>query len=214
MADEDVERLVAGGIIPVIVLENADAADDLAQALIAGGLRAAEVTFRTAAAAEAIARMSRYDELLVGAGTVLSSEQVDIAVDAGARFIVSPGLSAGVVGRARERSVPALPGVVTPSEIMAALDMGLSLMKFFPAEAYGGVATLKAFRSPFGSVSFVPTGGVTEQNVGDYLRLTNVASVGGTWMVQPRLIASGEFDEIAEHSRSAVAQAAAIREEA
>jgi len=214
MADEDVECLVAAGIVPVIVMESPDAADDLAQALIAGGLRAAEITFRTAAAGEAIARMSRYDELLVGAGTVLSSEQVDIAVDAGARFIVSPGLSASVVSRARERSVPALPGVVTPSEIMAALDIGLPLMKFFPAEAYGGVATLKAFRSPFGSVSFVPTGGVTEQNMDDYLRLPNVAAVGGTWMVHPRLIAAGAFDEIAERSRVAVAQAAAIREEA
>ena len=214
MADEDVECLVAAGIVPVIVLESADAADDLAQALIAGGLRAAEITFRTAAAGEAIARMSRYDELLVGAGTVLSSEQVDIAVDAGARFIVSPGLSASVVSRASERSVPALPGVVTPSEIMAALNIGLSLMKFFPAEAYGGVATLKAFRSPFGSVSFVPTGGVTEQNMDDYLRLPNVAAVGGTWMVHPRLIAAGAFDEIAERSRVAVAQAAAIREKA
>lgn len=214
MADEDVECLVAAGIVPVIVMESPDAADDLAQALIAGGLRAAEITFRTAAAGEAIARMSRYDELLVGAGTVLSSEQVDIVVDAGARFIVSPGLSASVVSRARERSVPALPGVVTPSEIMAALDIGLPLMKFFPAEAYGGVATLKAFRSPFGSVSFVPTGGVTEQNMDDYLRLPNVAAVGGTWMVHPRLIAAGAFDEIAERSRVAVAQAAAIREEA
>lgn len=214
MADEDVECLVEAGIIPVIVLESADAADDLAQALITGGLRAAEITFRTAAAGEAIARMSRYDELLVGAGTVLSSEQVDIAVDSGARFIVSPGLSEGVVSRARERGVPVIPGVVTPSEIMTALELGLSLLKFFPSEAYGGATTLKTFRSPFGSVSFVPTGGVTEQNMGDYLRLPNVAAVGGTWMVHPRLIASSAFDEIAERSRAAVAQVAAIREEA
>lgn len=214
MADEDVECLVTAGIIPVIVLENAAAADDLAQALIGGGLRAAEITFRTAAAGEAIACMSRYDELIVGAGTVLSSEQVDVAVDSGARFIVSPGLSEGVVSRARERGVPVIPGVVTPSEIMTALELGLSLLKFFPAEAYGGVATLKAFRSPFGSVSFVPTGGVTEQNMEDYLRLPNVAAVGGTWMVHPRLIASSAFDEIAERSRAAVAQVAAIREEA
>lgn len=208
------DSMYDAGVIPVIVLDHADAADDLAQSLIAGGLTAAEVTFRTDAAPDAIRRMSRYDDLLVGAGTVLTPEQVDLAADAGARFIVSPGLSVSVVQRAQERGLAVLPGVITPTEIMQALSLGLEVLKFFPASVYGGAHAIKSFASPFGGARFVPTGGVSVDNMGDYLALSNVAAVGGTWMVKPALISAGEFDRIAELSRAAVERAATLRMEA
>lgn len=206
-------RLLSTGVIPVIVLDDASRASGVAAALVEGGLPVAEVTLRTPSALESIRTMSRDERLLVGAGTVVSPEQVDQAVEAGAQFVVSPGFSLSVIQRAFERDVPVLPGVVTPSEVMAAMALGLSLLKFFPASAFGGLATLKAFASPFGGVSFVPTGGVNAGNQADYLRLPNVAAVGGSWMVDGALINAGEFDRIAELCREAVSVAASVRGE-
>jgi 2-dehydro-3-deoxyphosphogluconate aldolase / (4S)-4-hydroxy-2-oxoglutarate aldolase len=200
----DVVESFGGRVVPVVVLADADRAEGLADALVAGGLHVAEVTFRTAAAAESIRRMAKHPGLVVGAGTVVRAEQVDQAADAGARFVVSPGLSAAVVARARERGIDVLPGVVTPSEVIAALDLGISTLKFFPAAQYGGVATLKALASPFPGVRFIPTGGVSLADLVDYLSLPTVPAVGGSWMVRPDLVAAGDFAAITELTEQTV----------
>ena len=194
-------------IVPVVVIERADRAVGLGEALVAGGIPVAEVTLRTAAGIDAIAAMAENPDLLVGAGTVLTAGQVDRAVDAGARFIVSPGFSPRVVERALERGVDVVPGTVTPSEIMAALDLGLTTLKFFPANVYGGAPALKALGAPFGAVRFIPTGGVSAANIGEYLALENVAAVGGSWMVPSAAIDAGDFDTIRQLCLSAVAAA-------
>lgn len=183
-------------IVPVVVINRADRAEMLGSALVAGGIPVAEVTFRTPVAAEAIRRMSANPDLLVGAGTVLTTEQVDQAFEAGARFIVSPGLSEAVVRRALQYQLPVFPGAVTPTEIMAALDLGLTTVKFFPASLYGGASALKALGAPFPQVSFIPTGGVSLANIGEYVALPNVAAVGGSWMVPTNAIDAGEFATI------------------
>jgi Entner-Doudoroff aldolase len=183
-------------LLPVIALKEARAARPLGEALVAGGLSCAEVTFRTDAAVEAIAAMAAIDGLLVGAGTVLSPEQVDQAVAAGARFVVSPGFSRAVVRRCRERGVPAFPGVMTPTEIQMALEEGLSTVKFFPAEQAGGVGMIKALSAPFRSVRFIPTGGVNAGNVRSYLDIPSVVAVGGTWMVPADAIAAEDWVRI------------------
>ncbi|HEY3339942.1 MAG TPA: bifunctional 4-hydroxy-2-oxoglutarate aldolase/2-dehydro-3-deoxy-phosphogluconate aldolase [Propionicimonas sp.] len=183
-------------IVPVVVINQASRAEALGEALVAGGIPVAEVTFRTAAAPEAIRRMSANADLLVGAGTVLSVAQVDQAVDAGATFIVSPGFSAAVVQRAQHHGVPVFPGAVTPTEIMAALDLGLTTLKFFPANLYGGAAALKALGAPFPQVRFIPTGGVSADNLATYLALPNVAAVGGSWMVPADLVDAGDMATI------------------
>jgi len=202
------ERMTQSKIIPVVVLEDAEQAVPLARALVAGGITVAEVTFRTAAAADAIRRMSEVPEMLVGAGTVLTPEQVDEAADAGARFIVCPGFLPSVVERSIERGLVVVPGAVTPSEIMSALALGLTTLKFFPANVYGGVSALAGLAAPFPQVRFVPTGGVSSANLAEYLALPNVAAVGGTWMVKPDLIASGDFEAVESLSREAVASVA------
>lgn len=194
----------------MVVVNDATRATGLAEALVAGSLPVAEVTLRTPAAADAIAAMAKHPNLLVGAGTVLTPAQVDLAVDAGARFLVSPGLSVATVARAAERGVPIVPGTVTPSEVMAALSAGLNLLKFFPAANYGGAGTVKAFASVFGRVRFVPTGGVSASNLGDYLSLPNVPAVGGSWMVPPAAIDAGDFATVQQLSAEAVAAAAAL----
>jgi len=198
-------------VIPVVVINRASRAQSLGEALIAGGIRVAEVTFRTDAAAEAIRRMSASSSLLVGAGTVLTAAQVDEAVDAGARFIVSPGFSADVVHRAQHHGLPVYPGAVTPTEIMAALELGLTALKFFPAHLYGGPAALTALGAPFPQVRFIPTGGVTTSNLGEYLSLPNVVAVGGSWMVPAAAIDAGDTATIRRLSAEAVASAAAFR---
>ena len=163
---------------------------------MAGGLPCAEVTFRTDAAAEAIEAMAGLDGLVVGAGTVLTPQQVDRAVDAGARFVVSPGFSAAVVHRCAERGVPAFPGIITPSELMMALDAGLETVKFFPAEQAGGVAMIKALTAPFKTVRFIPTGGVNPGNVASYLAVPAVLAVGGTWMVPADALAARDWARV------------------
>lgn len=207
------EHLVSPGVIPVVVLDDAVHADALGQALVDGGIPVAEVTFRTEAAPDAIAALARRDDILVGAGTIVSPEQVDRAVDAGARFIVSPGLLPAVVARARERGVVIVPGAVTPSEIMTALSLGLDTVKFFPASTFGGPAAIAALGAPFSQVRFVPTGGVSTDNLADYLRLPNVEAVGGSWMVKPSLFADGDFDAVTDLTRAAATAVADIRQE-
>ncbi|MEU8043937.1 bifunctional 4-hydroxy-2-oxoglutarate aldolase/2-dehydro-3-deoxy-phosphogluconate aldolase [Micromonospora echinofusca] len=194
----------AARILPVVVLDAARDAAPLADALLRGGLRSAEVTFRTDAAAEAIRVMSERPDLLVGAGTVLTPDQVDRAVEAGARFVVTPGFGPAVVRRCQEAGVPVFPGVATGTEIQMALDAGLDTVKFFPAEQLGGVGMIKALAAPYRSVRFIPTGGVNTANLADYLALPAVLAVGGTWMVAPDLIAAGRWDEVAARTAAAV----------
>ena len=199
------QRIYDNGIVPVIALEDAKDAVPLAKALSAGGLPVAEVTFRTAAAEESIRRMSaECADVLVGAGTILTVEQAERAIKAGAQFIVSPGFSAAVVKFCQERKVPITPGVITPTEITAALDMGIEVVKFFPADVFGGIKTIKALSAPFGKVKFIPTGGVNAANLAEFILFPKIWAVGGTWMVKAELIKEGKFDEITKLSREAV----------
>ena len=198
-------------MIPVVVVDDVAGAELLADALVQGGLPIAEITFRTPAAAEAIRAVSARGDVLVGAGTVVTTEQVDAAVAAGAQYIVSPGTSRAVVERAAEHGVLALPGVVTATEIQAALELGIATVKFFPAGTSGGPAAIKALAAPFRNVKFVPTGGITPDNLADYLSIPSVLAVGGSWMVKPDLIRAGNTDVIVELVRDAVAQANSIR---
>src|SRR5664280_2633828 len=191
-------------LVPVVVLDSASDAGPLGAALVAGGLPVAEVTFRTAAAEDAIRTLSDRGDMIVGAGTVLTVEQVDRAVAAGARFIVSPGLSKAVVERCGEHGVAVLPGAVTATEIQAALELGLTTVKFFPAATSGGIAAITAVSAPFGDVRFVPTGGIGPGNVQDYLRLAAVLAVGGSWMVPRDLIASRDVAGITRLTAAAV----------
>jgi len=204
------DEMFSARIVPVVVLHDAKDAEPLGRALIAGGLPVAEVTFRTAAAVESIRAMSAIEGLIVGAGTVLTPAQVEQAVEAGASFIVSPGLRRDVVFAAQAAGIPVLPGAVTPSEIMAAQELGLDTVKFFPANVYGGAAAIKALSAPFGSMRFVPTGGVSVSNLSDYLSLGCVPAVGGSWMVPVDAIREGAFAHVSELCAGAVAAAAAI----
>ena len=199
------------GVVPVVVVDDVPQAELLADALVAGGLPVAEITFRTAAGAAAIKAVAARGDILVGAGTVLTPEQVDAAVDAGAQFIVSPGISRAVVERAQQRGVLPLPGAVTATEIQVALEMGLTTVKFFPASTSGGPAAIKALAAPFRQVSFVPTGGVSLANLGDYLSLPSVAAVGGSWMVKADLVRTGDSAALTNLAAEAVAAAKAIR---
>jgi 2-dehydro-3-deoxyphosphogluconate aldolase/(4S)-4-hydroxy-2-oxoglutarate aldolase len=210
MGSDVLESACARRLIPVVVLEDLAAALPLARALRDGGLPVAEVTFRTAAAPAALRALAAEGDLLVGAGTVVRPDQVDAAVAAGARCIVTPGLSRAVVARCRELAVPVIPGVATATEVMAALDLGCELLKFFPAETSGGVAALRALGGPFPDVRFVPTGGITAANAAGYLGLGSVLAVGGSWMVAPSLIAAGDFAAIARLAAEAVCLAAPV----
>lgn len=204
-------RLSESILVPVVVLDDAADADPLAGALVAGGLPVAEVTFRTSAAPEAIRRMSARGDLLVGAGTVLTTDQVDAAVAAGAQYVVSPGTSRAVVERCQEHGIAVLPGAVTATEIQAALELGLSTVKFFPAGTSGGAPAIAALAAPFVGVSFVPTGGVGTGNLGEYLALSAVAAVGGSWMVPKNLVNAGEFGQITQLTSDAVSLARSLR---
>jgi len=201
------QALGAARLVPVVVLDDAADADALAGALVAGGLPVAEVTFRTTAAADSIRAMAARGDILVGAGTVITVAQVDAAVAAGARFVVSPGLSRAVVERCGEHGILALPGAVTATEVQAALELGLSTLKFFPAGTSGGPGAIKALAAPFGGVQFVPTGGVGPANLKQYLDLPAVAAVGGSWMVPRERVAAGDFDAIKTLTADAVALA-------
>ncbi|MGX6603266.1 bifunctional 4-hydroxy-2-oxoglutarate aldolase/2-dehydro-3-deoxy-phosphogluconate aldolase [Micromonosporaceae bacterium Da 78-11] len=198
-------------VVPVVVLDDPGAADDLGAAMVAGGLPVAEATFRTPQAAAVLHRLAERGDLVVGAGTVLTARQVDLAYEAGARFVVSPGLSAEVVRRCQALHLPVIPGVSTASEIMAALDLGLDTVKFFPAEACGGLPTIKALSAAFPQVRFVPTGGITAQSAPTYLAHPAVVAVGGSWMVAPDLLARGQWDEVTARCRATVSTLADLQ---
>lgn len=193
------ERLRNAGVVPVVVLERAEDAIPAARAMLAGGVDVMEITFRTAAAAEAIRNVAaECPEMLVGAGTVLTVEQCEKAVALGAKFIVSPGFDAEIVDWCVERGVAVAPGCVTPTEIMAALKRGLSVVKFFPAGIYGGLKAMKALAAPFGQVKFIPTGGVSADNLAEYAAAPFVHAVGGSWLCPKADVAAGNFARIAE----------------
>ncbi|HHU39426.1 MAG TPA: bifunctional 4-hydroxy-2-oxoglutarate aldolase/2-dehydro-3-deoxy-phosphogluconate aldolase [Propionibacterium sp.] len=210
--NENLAPVVAHTLVPVVVLDDVGRAAGLAEALVAGGLPVAEVTLRTSAAVGAIEAMSRYPELLVGAGTVRSVEQVDRAVEAGARFVVSPGLSRVVVERCGELGVAVLPGAVTATEVQAAFELGLGTVKFFPAQTSGGVPAIKALAAPFGDMAFVPTGGVGPGNLADYLAVPAVVGVGGSWMCPREAVAAGDFVTVERLTREAVELVSRIKE--
>ena len=211
--NETMNNLIAQyGVVPVVVLEDEKDALPLAEALIKGGLPVAEVTFRTAAAEGSIKAMCEaYPEMLVGAGTVLSVEQVDRALKAGARFIVTPGFDEEVVDYCLANNIPVYPGTVTPSEVTKAVKRGLNICKFFPAEQYGGVSTIKALSAPFTTVKFMPTGGVSAKNLKDYLSCGKIVACGGSWMVKGDLIKNGEFDKVEAMTKEAVTKLKEVR---
>jgi 2-dehydro-3-deoxyphosphogluconate aldolase/(4S)-4-hydroxy-2-oxoglutarate aldolase len=191
-------------VIPVVVVDSPRSAPPLAAALADSGLPCAEVTLRTPAALDALRAMAREPDMLVGAGSVVTADQVDLAVDAGARFVVSPGLSDTVLARCRALEVPALPGVATAGEIMRALEAGIELVKVFPAAHLGGPAGMCSLAAPFPSVRFVPTGGIGPGDLAAYLALDAVVAVGGSWMVSTDLVRNARYDEIRHLTRSAV----------
>lgn len=202
---EVLQKIEAIGIVPVVKIDRAEDAVPLARALVNGGLPCAEVTFRTDAAAEAIAAMVKaFPDMLVGAGTVLTPEQADAAVEAGAKFIVSPGLNPVVVKHCIDHGYPITPGVCTPGEVETALSFGLEVVKFFPAEAAGGLAMIKAMSAPYGKLKFMPTGGINAKNLNTYLAFPKILACGGSWMVASDLINDGKFDEIERLTREAV----------
>lgn len=209
---EMLEQIQNTGIVPVVVLEDAKDAAPLAKALCEGGLPCAEVTFRTAAAEESIRTMSeQFPQMLVGAGTVLTKEQVDRAVAAGAKFIVSPGFDPEIVDYCLEKQIPVFPGCITPSEVAQAVKRGLKVVKFFPAEQFGGVATIKALAAPYVGLKFMPTGGVNAGNLENYLGCKSIVACGGSWMVKGDLVKAGKFDEIRKLTEEAVALVKKIR---
>ena len=203
--NEVLEKIQEIGIVPVVVLDDAKDAAPLAKALCEGGLPCAEVTFRTAAAEESIRIMSeQFPEMLVGAGTVLTTEQVDRAVAAGAKFIVSPGMNPRIVKYCVEKGILITPGCANPSDIEQALENGLDVVKFFPAEPAGGLKVIKAMAAPYVGVKFMPTGGINQNNVKDYLAYDRILACGGSWMVKGDMVAAGEFDKIKELAAEAV----------
>ena len=192
------------GIVPVVVLNDVKNAVPLAQSLINGGLPCAEVTFRTEAAQQSIAEISKnFPQMFVGAGTVLTTEQVDRAVDAGAKFIVSPGFNPKVVEYCIKKGYPVTPGIMTPTELEMALEFGLDVVKFFPAENAGGLKMIKAMAAPYTKMKFMPTGGINPQNVREYLQCAKILACGGSWMVKGDLINSGNFAEIEKLTKEA-----------
>ena len=206
------EQFYEYGVVPVVVLEDAKDAIPLAKALTEGGLPCAEVTFRTEAAEESIRLMSsEYPDMLVGAGTVLTTEQVDRAAAAGAKFIVSPGFDPEIVDYCLGKDIPVFPGCITPSEVAQAVKRGMRVLKFFPAEQAGGVAMIKAMAAPYTMVKFMPTGGISAKNLEEYLSCDKIICCGGSWMVKGDLVKNGEFDKIRELTKEAVELAASIR---
>ncbi|MBN1404409.1 MAG: bifunctional 4-hydroxy-2-oxoglutarate aldolase/2-dehydro-3-deoxy-phosphogluconate aldolase [Opitutales bacterium] len=208
------ERIALQPILPVIVIDDADSALPLAEALLAGGLSSIEITFRTAAAPEAIRRIrDALPEMHVGAGTILRVEQAKAALDAGAQFALSPGLNEKVVRYFAERKVPFIPGIMTPTEIDRATELGCTFLKFFPAENAGGAAALKGMNAPFKhlKLKFCPTGGLTLANMGDYLSMPEVFAIGGSWLAKREQITGGKWGEISQQAKEALQTAAKFR---
>ena len=207
------DKIQSLGIVPVVVLENTENAVPLSDALCKAGVPCAEVTFRTEAAKESIRLMKQaHPDMLVGAGTVLTKEQVDEAVEAGAIFIVSPGFDPEIVDYCIEKNIPVFPGCVTASEVAQAVKRGLKVVKFFPAEDFGGVKTIKALSAPYSQLKFMPTGGINAGNIGEYLKCTSVLACGGSWMVKGNLIKEKNFEKIESLTREAVALVSEYRE--
>ncbi|MGX1926355.1 bifunctional 4-hydroxy-2-oxoglutarate aldolase/2-dehydro-3-deoxy-phosphogluconate aldolase [Vibrio sp. NH-7] len=205
MNNEMINKLKQFKVIPVIQINKVEHAVPLAKVLVENGLPVAEVTFRTEAAGDAIKAMSEaYPEMCVGAGTVLNATQVDLAKAAGSEFVVAPGLNPNTVRYCQEVGMPIVPGINNPSQVEQALELGLNFLKFFPAEASGGVAMVKSLLAPYVDVSLMPTGGISKGNVNDYLAIERVVCCGGTWMVAPSLIENELWDEIAKLVREAV----------
>ncbi len=205
-------KLKKTGIVPVVVLNEVKDALPLAECLVKGGLPCAEVTFRTAAAEESIRRMAKaFPDMLIGAGTVLTCEQADRAIDAGAKFIVSPGFNPRVTEYVLKKGMPMTPGVCTPTEIEAAMQFGLDVLKFFPAEPSGGLKMLKAMAAAYVNLQFMPTGGINAENVKDYLKYDRIVACGGSWMVSGALVKEGKFDEIETLVREAAGIVKEIR---
>lgn len=193
------------GIVPVVKIDNAKDAVPLGKALIEGGLPVAEITFRTEAAEEAIKNIaSELPQMIVGAGTVLNIDQAKRAMAAGAKFVVSPGFNTSVVEYCLNNNIPITPGCCNPTDIEMALDHGLEVVKFFPAEAFGGLNTIKAISAPYGMLKFIPTGGINEKNIKEYLAFNKILACGGSWMVKDELIKAGKFDEITQRTKEAV----------
>lgn len=200
------------GIVPVMAIDRIQDAVPIAEALIQGGLPCAEVTFRTGVAAQAIEQMAHaFPDLVIGAGTVLSPAQAEVAAAAGARFIVGPGFHRAVVEWCREHNMPVVPGAMTPTEVATALSHDINLVKFFPSEAAGGVRTLKALAGPFPGVEFMPSGGIDTSNLSSYLRLPMVAACGGSWLVDRGLVDTGDFSAITARAAAAVAMVREVR---
>lgn len=205
MMNEVLKKIGAIGIVPVVKIDDAKDAVPLAKALCEGGLPCAEITFRTAAAEEAIkAIVAAYPDMLVGAGTVLTTEQVDRAVNAGATFIVSPGLNPKIVKYCVDKGIPVTPGCANPSDVEQAIQLGLDVVKFFPAEAAGGLNMIKAMAAPYVGMKFLPTGGINAKNLNEYLSYNKILACGGSWMVKGDLINAGDFDQIRQMTREAV----------
>ena len=199
-----VEQVAACGVVPVVVLDDAEQAVPTAKALLAGGINAMEITFRTAAAKASIAKVAKeVPEMIVGAGTVVSLEQLHDAVEAGAKFIVSPGTDPEVIAEANKLGVAMTPGVVTPSEILMGLKLGVKVFKFFPAETYGGLKTIKALCGPFPQIRFLPTGGINQNNAAEYYKNPKILAVGGSWMVTKDMVNAGDFEGITAKSKVA-----------
>ena len=206
------EKFQKLGVVPVVVLEDTKDAVPLAKALVEGGLPCAEVTFRTEAAEESIRLMTeQFPEMLVGAGTVLTREQVDAAVAAGAKFIVSPGFDPEIVDYCLEKEIPVFPGCITPSEVAQAVKRGLKVVKFFPAEPAGGISMIKAMAAPYVGLKFMPTGGINLGNVEEYLKYDRILACGGSWMVKGDLVSAGKFDEIEKMTKDAAELVKRIR---
>jgi 2-dehydro-3-deoxyphosphogluconate aldolase/(4S)-4-hydroxy-2-oxoglutarate aldolase len=208
-------RLRSAGVLPVVELPSPTLAVPLAETLRSAGLDAIEITFRADGAAQAIAAVRKaYPDVLVGAGTVLTLAQLQAAIEAGATFIVSPGFNQAIVERARAAHVVPLPGVCTPTEILMALEAGLTTLKFFPAEQAGGVPYLKALAGPFRNTLFVPTGGISAANLRDYLAVPSVLACGGSWLVKKELLAAGDFETVARLAADAVRVVKEVRGDA
>ena len=206
------DRLHGCGVVPVVVLDDVKDAVATAKALLAGGVDVMEITFRTAAAADSIKAVAENcPDMLVGAGTVITLEQCKQAVECGAKFIVSPGFDEEVVRWCVERSVPITPGCVTPSEIMAAMKLGLTVVKFFPAGVYGGLSAMKALSGPFGGIKFIPTGGVNSHNIGEFIAAPFIHAVGSSWVCPKADIAAGNFEKITTLCKQARAAIQEVR---
>lgn len=212
--DDFFEKIHGVGILPVVKIKSAQQAEKLARALLAGGLPAVEITFRTQAAAEAIENITRQvPEMCVCAGTVLTVENARRAVEAGADAVISPGTNMDVVHWCQEQGIPVIPGCATPTEVEACRAQGLRTVKLFPAEVVGGVTMLKALAGPYGDMRFMPTGGISPQNLAEYLRQANVLACGGSWIAPADLIENGSFEEISRLAREAVNQVHTVRQQ-